>query len=415
MFEKVLKDPVHDEILFDDPLLWALVNVPAFQRLRRIRQLGTSYLTFHGAEHSRFAHSLGAYETMRRVLYHLQRESGWPTDPREIRLALAAALLHDVGHGPFSHTFESVLGVQHEAWTHRIILEDPALRSVLDGVDDEFAPDLVRVLRRESRYPAVESLISSQLDVDRMDYMLRDAEATGVSYGLFELARLIRSLTYWDGRIYVKRQNLHTVEQYLLARYFMYVQVYLHPVTVGSDVLVEKILVRAKDLIAEGERITMPEPLRRVLDGDMEDVSWYIRLDESVLLYAFHTFAEHPDPILRDLAERFLHRRLFAPVVRQGPTPVDDLALLRTTAKAMGFHPDYYVSLRACKIPGYDVIGQGLLLRDASGRVEDLSQASKLIRTLVPSSEERMFLPKEMLDPAHPLSARVRSIAYSAL
>lgn len=413
LFEKVLKDPVHDEILFDDSLLWDLVNVPAVQRLRRIRQLGTSYLTFHGAEHTRFAHSLGAYETMRRVLYHLQRECGWPKDRRDERLALSAALLHDVGHGPFSHTFESVLGIHHEEWTYRIILEDYELRKTLDGVDSDFALDLVSILRKEGRFPAIEALISSQLDVDRMDYMLRDAQATGVSYGRFELARLIRSLTMTDGRIYVKSSSLHTVEQYLLARYFMYVQVYLHPVTVGSDVLVEKILTRVRDLMSEESRVEVPDALARVLAPAGTDVAAYVRLDEAVLVYAFHLWSEADDAILRDLSARFLHRKLFAPVVREDPSQID-LAALRTTAKAMGFHPDYYVSQRQCIIPGYDVLGQGITLIGANGDMVDLSQASKLIRTLVPSRENRLFLPKEMLEEsAGSLGRRARSIVYS--
>lgn len=413
MFEKVLKDPVHDEILFDSPLIWALVNTPAVQRLRRIRQLGTSYMTYHGAEHTRFAHSLGAYETMRRVLLHMERECDWPRDERDRQLALCAALLHDVGHGPFSHTFESILDVHHEAWTYRIIVEDKGLRAVLDEVDSDFADDLVAVLSKTGRFPAIESLVSSQLDVDRMDYMLRDAMATGVSYGQFELTRLIRSLTLLDGQVYVKRLSLHTVEQYLLARYFMYVQVYLHPVTVGSDVLVEKILTRARELIEDDRRFDMPAALRDVITGSDVSVDTYLRLDESVLLYAFHLFSEGDDEVLRDLADRFLNRRLFTPVIREQPS-VSEWASLRTMAKAMGFHPDYYVTERGSKIPGYEVLGQGITMVDGQGDLADLSQVSKLIRTLVPSQEHRLFLPREMLENADgAIAHRVHSIVFS--
>ncbi|MCL6548423.1 MAG: HD domain-containing protein, partial [Alicyclobacillus sp.] len=215
-FEKVLKDPVHDEILVDDPWVWRLVNTAVVQRLRRIRQLGTSYLTFHGAEHSRFTHSLGAYETMRRVLVHLRKEFGWPADERDRRLALAAALLHDVGHGPFSHTFESVFPVMHEHWTRRILLEDPELHRILQDIDDEFPKDLVDVLQKAGGHPYIRQLIASQLDVDRMDYLLRDALHTGVSYGRFELARLVRSLALHDGQVVLKASGLHTAEQYIL-------------------------------------------------------------------------------------------------------------------------------------------------------------------------------------------------------
>lgn len=415
MFEQVLKDPVHDEILFEDPWLWSLVNTPAFQRLRRIRQLGTSYLTFHGAEHTRFAHSLGAYETMRRVLSHLQRECGWPTEKRDLQLALAVALLHDIGHGPFSHTFESILGVHHEDWTHRIILEEPQLRARLDEIDDTFAADLVAILKKDGRFPAIENLISSQLDVDRMDYMLRDAKATGVSYGQFELARLIRSFTLVDERVYVKQLSMHTVEQYLLARYFMYVQVYLHPVTVGSDVLVEKILMRVRDLLKAGMEFQIPPTLYDVLTADIAPINAYLRLDESVLLYAFHLWADAADVVLADLARRFLNRRLFAPVVRPELTQ-SEAAALRTMAKAMKFLPDYYVTGRICRIPGYEILGQGINMVDKAGNLTDLSQVSKLIRTLVPSQEHRLFLPKEMLEGTdEPLVRRIQSIVYAGL
>lgn len=412
MFEKVLKDPVHDEILFEDALLWSLVNTKAMQRLRRIRQLGTSYMTFHGAEHTRFAHSLGAYETMRRVLVHLERECGWPTDKRSRQLALSAALLHDVGHGPFSHTFEAILDVHHERWTKRILLEDSSMREILDDVDSQFATDLVAILNKDGQFPAIEVLVSSQLDVDRMDYMLRDAMATGVSYGQFELARLIRSLTLQDSRVYVKRSSQHTVEQYLLARYFMYVQVYLHPVTVGSDVLVEKILMRVRRLLEEGTSLPIPTALQEVLMGQEVSVESYLRLDESVLIYAFHLWSDAEDGVLKDLADRFLNRRLFAPIAREQPSQ-SELASLRTIAKAMGFQPNYYVTERISHIPGYEILGHGLTLVDANGMFADLSQVSKLIRTLVPSQEHRLFVPKEMLEGKDELSNRVQSIVFT--
>lgn len=413
VFEKVLKDPVHDEVVFDRSLLWDLVNTSAMQRLRRIRQLGTSYMTYHGAEHTRFAHSLGAYETMRKVLIHLERECGWPVLERDRLLALCSALLHDVGHGPFSHTFETILNVHHELWTHRIILEDAELLSVLNDVDSQFAPDLVSILRKDGRYPVIEALVSSQLDVDRMDYMLRDALATGVSYGQFELTRLVRSLTLQNNQVFVKKSSLHTVEQYLLARYFMYVQVYLHPVTVGSDVLVEKILTRVKDLLEAHHDVSIPSSLKAVMmtGGDVP-VATYLNLDESVLVYAFHLFQESTDDVLSNLASRFLNRRLFTPVIREQPT-LSEWASLRTIAKAMGYHPDYYVTERESKIPGYEVLGQGITLIDDAGHATDLSQASKLIRTLVPSLEYRLFLPKDMFSgDGGDMARRVKSILF---
>lgn len=412
-FEKVLKDPVHDEILVDDPWIWRLVNTSAVQRLRRIRQLGTSYLTFHGAEHSRFTHSLGAYETMRRVLNHLGRECGWPSDERDRKLALSAALLHDVGHGPFSHTFESIYPVHHEQWTRRIILEDDEVRSILCEVDDEFPDDLTGILRKAGKYPIVEQLITSQLDVDRMDYLLRDALNTGVSYGRFELARLLRSLTISEGQVVLRENALHTVEQYILARYFMYAQVYLHPVTVGSDVLVLQILRRARDLIETGDLSELPNELLAILGAPEEHVrvSDYLALDESTLLYAFRQWSGADDAVLSDLSRRFLHRKLFAPVIRPEPDP-EEWAVLRTAARAMGFHPDYYICGRAAEIAGYVYRGEGILLVRADKSRTELSRESKIVRSLVPDSEYRIFVPREVLEGEGPVCERVRSVLH---
>lgn len=410
-FQKVLKDPVHDEILVDDPWIWKLVNTAVVQRLRRIRQLGTSYLTFHGAEHSRFTHSLGAYETMRRVLTYLHNDAGWPTDSRDRRLALAAALLHDVGHGPFSHTFETVYPINHEHWTQRIILEEPELNGVLSEVDLKFATDLTAILGKKGGNPYVRQLVTSQLDVDRMDYLLRDALNTGVSYGRFELARLIRSLTIHEGDVVLRHSGLHTAEQYILARYFMYTQVYLHPATVGSDVLVRQILTRANELWQSGDLREMPKELLAILStsGERVSVEDYLAIDESTLQYAFHMWSGSHDDVLSDLSKRFLHRRLFAHVVRQEPTS-EEWAALRTAARALGFHPDYYVSGRNSAIAGYVYRGEGISVQKADGTISELSRESRLVRNLVPDSEYRLFLPKEMMEGEGPICERVRSI-----
>lgn len=409
-FEKVLKDPVHDEILVDDPWIWRLVNTAVLQRLRRVRQLGTSYLTFHGAEHSRFTHSLGAYETMRRVLRYLAQEYGWPGDPYEKRLALSAALLHDVGHGPFSHTFESVYPIDHEAWTKRIILEDDELQTILSEMGDSFSRDLVGVLQKDNRNPLIQQLITSQLDVDRMDYLLRDALHTGVSYGRFELARLIRSLAIANGQIVLKQSGLHTAEQYILARYFMYTQVYFHPVTVGSDVVVWQILRRAGELWDQGV-LEFPPELAVLLKGSVEtlSVSDYLAIDESTLQYAFRLWSRSADPVLKDLSQRFLHRKLFMPIVRKEPSP-EEWAVLRTAARALGYHPDYYVSGRKSEMAGYVYRNAGIYVLGGDSTITELSRVSRVVRSLEPDAEYRLFLPRDMVESSHPMAVRIKPL-----
>jgi len=409
-FLKVLKDPVHDEILVDDPWIWRLVNTRGVQRLRRIKQLGTSYLTFHGAEHSRFTHSLGTYETMRRALNHLQLNYGWPSTERQRKLALAAALLHDVGHGPFSHTFESVYPIHHEQWTRKILLEEEEIRSVLTEVGSDFPQQLVDVFASGGDNTIVRQLISSQLDVDRMDYLLRDAMMTGVSYGRFELTRLLRSLALHEGQVVLKATGLHTAEQYIFARYFMYTQVYLHPVTVGSDVLVGRILQRARDILQAGGSLEMPFGLGAILamEGNV-GVADYLAIDESTLMYAFHLWTQAKDSVIRDLSRRFLNRQLFGAVVREELTS-EEWGYLRTAARTRGFDPDYYIVGRTSEVAGYVYRGKGISVLDNSGQLAELGMVSRIVRWLEPNAEYRVYLPKELLEGGDPASRRIQSL-----
>src|SRR5690606_36427469 len=168
--EKVFKDPVHKYVHVNSPVIWALINTREFQRLRRIRQLGTSFYTFHGAEHSRFSHSLGVYEITRKIISQFERNR-YPDWPREERmLCLCAALLHDVGHGPFSHSIEPIFHVDHEEWSCEIILGDTEINRVLRKAGDHFPNQVASVIRKTYDRSIVVQLISSQLDADRMDY-----------------------------------------------------------------------------------------------------------------------------------------------------------------------------------------------------------------------------------------------------
>ncbi len=175
--EKVFKDPVHKYIYVQEPVIWDLINTKEFQRLRRIRQLGTSYLTFHGAEHSRFSHSLGVYEITRKIISQFER-NGYPDWPQEERLvSLCAALLHDVGHGPFSHSIEQIFDTHHEEWTCRIVLGDTDVGRVLRRVAPGFPQKVADVIRKTYAKPIVVSLVSSQLDADRELMQMSDHDA----------------------------------------------------------------------------------------------------------------------------------------------------------------------------------------------------------------------------------------------
>ncbi|ASS76177.1 hypothetical protein CIG75_15340 [Tumebacillus algifaecis] len=397
--EKVFKDPVHDYIYVKDRLIWDLINTRAFQRLRRVKQLGTSFLTYHGAEHSRFTHSLGTYETMRKVLSHFERNFGWPTDDRVRLLALCAALLHDIGHGPFSHTIERVFQFHHETWTQRILIDDPEVTNILQRVDDDFPQDVADVIAKKDKFPLVVKLISSQLDVDRMDYLLRDAMNTGVTYGTFELERLIRVMRPVGNDVVVKKSGMKTVEQYILARYFMYSQVYLHPVTVSSDVLLRHVVARVKTLWDREESVFLPAELKPFLSRKAEQISVaeYLELDESVMNYTMQRWTRADDPILRDLSDRFVNRHLFGVVDTRELKEVERQTI-RELFRNCGLDPDYYLSFQTATTGGYHMYHQGITLVDESGRdLGDISKHSSLVRSLSPESKFRIFCPKEVL------------------
>jgi HD superfamily phosphohydrolase len=396
--EKVFKDPVHDYIYVTDGLIWDLINTAAFQRLRRIRQLGTSFLTYHGAEHSRFTHSLGTYEAMRKVLSHFERNFYWPGDLRLRRLALCAALLHDIGHGPFSHTIETVFQFHHETWTQRVLLEEPEIHAVLRRVDDQFPQDVADVIAKKSRHKLVVKLISSQLDVDRMDYLLRDALSTGVTYGRFELERLIRVMRPEHDDVVVKRSGMHTVEQYILARYFMYSQVYLHPTTVASDTVLRHALMRAKQLYMSGDQVFIPEELKPFFTKTMDEVSVeeYLAVDEGVMFYALQRWSHEADPILSDLAARFANRRLFGSIHTRELKKVEQQQLC-DMFRSQGLDPDYYLSFQMAVVGGYQRFSQGIMLVDDEGEKVDLSACSALVRSLQPETNFRLICPKEVL------------------
>jgi hypothetical protein len=403
--EKVFKDPVHKYIYVQDRIVWDLINTPEFQRLRRIRQLGTTYLTFHGAEHSRFSHSMGVYEIARNIISRFER-NGYARFTREEKLlCLCAALLHDVGHAPFSHSVEPFLADRHEVWSCRIILEDTAIHRLLKEVSDDFPQQVAGVLRKTHPDKLAVSLISSQLDADRMDYLLRDAYFTGVNYGTFELERILRVMRPHGGRIVVKESGMHAVEDYLMSRYQMYWQVYFHPVTRGSEVLLRNVLRRAADLHRQGYAFRfLPDPLPALFEGRM-DVESYLGLDESFLQMTFMRWIEERDRVLSDLSSRFINRRLFKyHPIRDGQE--DEAEQMRERAAAAGWDPDYYVEVDRVHNQPYDVYRPGgeegsmpILLADDAGNLAEISTRSHIVRSISETAqrEQHLYYPGELV------------------
>jgi HD superfamily phosphohydrolase len=421
--EKVFKDPVHKYIYVQDQTIWNLINTREFQRLRRIRQLGTSYLTFHGAEHSRFSHSLGVYEITRKIISQFER-NGYPDWPKEEKLvALCAALLHDVGHGPFSHSLEQLFDTSHEEWTCRILLEDTEINRVLREFDPTLPQRVAEVIRKTYDKPIVVGLVSSQMDADRMDYLLRDAYFTGVNYGTFDLDRILRVLRPYKGSIVVKESGMHAVEDYLMSRYQMYWQVYFHPVTRSSEIILRQIFRRASELYGGGYPFrSFIQPLERLLGGTL-DVESYLALDEALAQTAFMQWTQEQDPLLSELCRRFLERKLYKYVTVENADEElwEDI---RKQFRDIGLHPNYHLEIDFPYDMPYDVYRPGLLplekeekppilLLDHEERLSEISERSEIIRSIsgLHQGKIHLYYPEEqLLESAYKLKPALREL-----
>jgi len=413
--EKVLRDPIHNFIHVQDRIILDLINTTEFQRLRRVQQLGITGAVFHGAEHSRFGHSVGAYEIARRITEYFEQyyRSKSPNDglwqPEERLLTLVAALLHDIGHGAFSHTFEHLFGTDHEAITREIIVGDTEINQVLSQVSLDFPNKVASVIAKTYENPQVVQLISSQLDVDRMDYLLRDAYFTGTKYGEFDIDRILRTMRPTANGIAFDIGGMHAVEDYVVSRYQMYLQVYFHPVSRGMEVLLEHLLHRAHELFTASDthEKDFVGPLLTPLFNDRPlTVHDYLQIDDHVFMTYISMWRNHPDPILSDLSRRFLDRWPLKSIVINDETAplLEDLEQLVDIA---GYNPKYYTARNDAFDLPYDDYKPNVakprtqidfVLGDGTHR--ELSELSPLVAAIKGqvSFDNRFYFPKEMLN-----------------
>jgi len=319
MSAKIFRDPIYNYVSIDratDSWLIRLLDCPEIQRLRRIHQLGISNFTYPGAEHSRLSHSLGVLSLMQVALAHLAHGGHRGIQVTNARSALlAAALLHDVGHGPFSHVFEPCLGIHHEEWSRQIILaEDSACHKVLKSVD-RFLPskvaDLIDPDNRED--PSwMKYLLSSQLDVDRLDYLQRDSSFSGAGYGHYDWFRILNSFQLYgsekeDRAIVWEQKSIWALEEYVFARYYMFQNVYLHKTTRGFEKMLEALWRRGREMFHSGDAASLVSPIREF--WTVQDITNYLRIEEFTVLHQIQKWAECTDKFLSDLSRRFMNRK----------------------------------------------------------------------------------------------------------
>ncbi|WP_062108381.1 HD domain-containing protein [Bacillus niameyensis] len=403
--EKVFKDPVHRYVHVRDKIIWSLIGTKEFQRLRRIKQLGTTYLTFHGAEHSRFNHSLGVYEIVRRIVDDVfEGRPEW--NEQERLLSLCAALLHDLGHGPFSHSFEKVYHTDHELFTRKIILGNTEVNEVLRQVSLDFPQKVADVIGKTYPDKLVVSLISSQIDADRMDYLQRDAYFTGVSYGHFDMERILRVMRPREDQVVFKSTGMHAVEDYIMSRYQMYWQVYFHPVTRSAEVILTKILQRAKALYESSYHFKY-QPLHFIsLFEENVTLEDYLKLDEPVILYYFQMWEEEEDNILSDLCYRFMNRNLLKYVEFDPANQYKLLGTLEELFHKAEIDPDYYLAVDSSSDLPYDFYRPGeeeerlpIHLSMSDGELHELSRESTIVEAISGKrrTDHKLYYPEDLL------------------
>src|SRR4051812_14992304 len=369
MSEKIIRDPVHDVIAFRldnsvDALLFRLINAAEFQRLRRIRQLGMASLAYPAADHSRYSHSLGVMQTARRILDQLARS--FNIDEQGRTICLIAALLHDLGHGPFSHVFERVSGIHHEALTRRVILDpDAEVHQVLRNHDTSMPQRIVDFLECRPRRTFFCDIISSQLDADRFDYLLRDNLMTGARYGFYDLQWVLHALTIDEAcdRLAVDIKGISAVETYLQARFNMYRHVYFHKVVRSAEGMVKLALQRAKRLAVQ-RRLEWPRPddaAYKALLGQRMSMSEFLELDDIAILHCFKLWSRGPDSVLAMLCRGLLFRDVFKTIdLSRFEDPKDARAAITAIERHVadnGGEPGYEMFVDHASGSGYESFG----------------------------------------------------------
>jgi HD superfamily phosphohydrolase len=395
MPEKIIRDPVHDVIVFrldrsPDRLLFRLLNAAEFQRLRRIRQLGMTSLAYPGADHSRYSHSLGVMETARKILDQLSHSFKIDEDDRTI--CIVAALLHDLGHGPFSHVFERVSGIHHEELTRRVI-NDPQseVHRVLVDHDLAMPERIVAFLECRPKRTFFCDIISSQLDADRFDYLLRDNLMTGARYGAYDLEWVLHALTIdpSSDRLAVHPKGVSAVETYLQARFNMYRHVYFHKVVRSAEGMVKLALQRAKRLAVQ-QRLAWPppaDPAYKALLGQRMNMAEFNDLDDVSILHCFKLWVHGPDAILAALCRGLLQRRVFKTIdLSRFEDPKDARSAVTAIERYVaeqGGEPGYEMFFDQPTGAGYESIAEDeIIVRGDDGALTPFGNVSPVSRIL---------------------------------
>ena len=383
---KIINDPVFGFIKIPDGLLMDIVNHPTIQRLSRIKQLGLASMVYPGAQHTRFQHSLGAFHLMSEAILSLSQKGVFIFDS-EAEAVQAAILLHDIGHGPFSHVLENTLiqGISHEEISLFLMKE----------MNKDLGGRLTLAINIfEDKYPKafLHQLISSQLDMDRLDYLCRDSFFTGVAEGKIASDRIIKMLDVREDRLMVQAKGIYSIENYLTSRRLMYWQVYLHKTAVACEKILINILKRAKTLQLNGENLFASPALHYFISNNIgkdwinnkkeETIFWYKQLDDSDIWSAIKVWQGHPDKVLSILSKDLINRETFK--VKVYDEPIDSMQLedikkkIREKYQLSKEESHYFINYSTIQKDMYSMNDDQIDILYKDGSYKDITQASEL-------------------------------------
>lgn len=383
--KKIINDPLYGLITIPSELIFDLIEEPFFQRLRRIKQLGLTDFVYPGATHTRFHHALGAMHLMGRALDSL-RQKGIEISAQEYEASLIAILLHDIGHGPFSHSLEHSL-------LHQVKHEEVSIK-IIEYLNQKYAGALslaIRIFKNEYDRKFFHQLVSSQLDVDRLDYLSRDSFFTGVSEGTVGVDRIIKLIQIHKDQLVVEEKGIYSLENFLSARRLMYWQVYFHKTTVGIEKLLMQMIKRAKYLTRNGEDVPSSAALQTFLTNEVniddignsvQLIQAFQKLDDFDIWSAIKNWVEHPDEILNTLSQMILYRRLFKVQISSRPPAKEDIAKLRYQLENQSNLPTqaaaYLILHGSMSNAAYISGGQSINVLTKHGKIEDIARMSDL-------------------------------------
>jgi HD superfamily phosphohydrolase len=396
--KKIINDPVHGFINIPGGTVFSIISHPWFQRLTRIRQLGMTYLVYPGALHTRFHHTLGAMHLMNQAVETLRWKGHTITD-NEAEAACLAILMHDIGHGPFSHALEHLLasGVSHENLSALFMAR---LNTQTGGKLDE----AIHIFNNTHPKKFLHQLVSSQLDVDRLDYLSRDSFFTGVSEGVISSDRIIKMMDVHDGNLVVESKGIYSIEKFITARRLMYWQVYLHKTVLSAEQLLIHIIERARELADLKIDLFVTPAFREFLynrhsraefEQDAELLETFSRLDDFDIFTSIKEWTRHPDKVLSTLCRWLVDRNLYHVQISSEPYTEASIAQLRSeVSKAAGFtstESKYMVFSDAVENKAYSSASEKIYILFKDGRVEDIAKASDNLNISVLSTPVKKY------------------------